>query len=93
MKTHRWSWGVLCTLLCAPPGAGAQSPAGALAIDERQGERYGWAVDYESAEAARDAVLRECGAGCTVVLTFGRCGAYATPGEDAGTIYGWGESQ
>ena len=93
MKTHRWSWGVLCTLLCAPPGAGAQSPAGALAIDERQGERYGWAVDYESAEAARDAVLRECGAGCTVVLTFGRCGAYATQEGDAGTTYGWGESR
>ena len=26
---------------------------GALAIDERQGDQYGWAVDYEKAGAAR----------------------------------------
>ena len=92
MKTHQWSWVVPWALLCAATDAGAQTPAGALAIDEPQGDRYGWALDYETAEAARDAALRECGAGCAVVLTFGQCGAYATDPDDGGTSYGWGES-
>ena len=92
MKTHPWSWVVLWAVLCAAMDAGAQTPVGALAIDEPQGDRYGWALTYETADAARDAALRECGAGCAVVLTFGQCGAYATDRDDASTSYGWGES-
>ena len=65
---------------------------GALAIDERRGDQWGWAVDYETAGAASAAALGECGAGCSVVLTFDRCGAYAADEASGSTAYGWGES-
>ena len=68
---------VLCVSLFPAADAGAQPRVGALAIDEGQGDQYGWAVDHRTAEAAREGALRECGAGCSVVLTFDRCGAYA----------------
>ncbi|MCY4508213.1 MAG: hypothetical protein OXG35_14840 [Acidobacteria bacterium] len=42
---------VLCASLCAAAQAGAQVPVGALAIDERQGDQWGWAVDYDGREA------------------------------------------
>ena len=41
-------------------------------------------MDYETPAAARAAALGECGAGCSVVLTFNRCGAYAAD-QDAGS--------
>ena len=75
----------------AGPTAG-QSPVGALAIDERRGDQWGWAVDYETASAAQTAALRECGAGCSVVLTFGRCGAYAADQDTDSTAVGWAEA-
>lgn len=78
MKALGRSWLVVGVLLCATVPTGAQPPAGALAVDERQGDQYGWAVDYETPAAARPAALSECGAGCSVVLTFnpvrGVCG-------------------
>ena len=70
----------------------AQTPVGALAIDERQGDQYGWAVDYETAGSAQAAALRECGAGCSVVLTFDRCAAYAADQDADSTAVGWAES-
>ena len=73
------------------PAAG-QVPVGALAIDERRGDQWGWAVDYETAAAARATALGECGAGCTVVLTFDRCGAYAVDQDADSTAVGWAES-
>ena len=91
-KTCWWSWAVVSVTLCLPVEAGAQTLVGALAIDERQGDRYGWAVDYEGAPAAGAAALGECGAGCAVVLTFARCGAYAADPSSGSTAYGWGES-
>ena len=72
--------------------AGGQVPVGALAVDERQGDQYGWAVDYETAAAARSAALGECGAGCSVVLTFDRCGAYAADQDADSTAVGWAEA-
>ena len=72
--------------------ATAQSPVGALAIDERQGDPYGWAVDYETAAAAQGRALQECGPGCSVVLTFGRCAAYAVDQDADSTAVGWAES-
>ena len=69
-----------------------QVPVGALAVDERQGDQYGWAMDYETAAAARAAALRECGAGCSVVLTFDRCGAYAADQDADSTAVGWAEA-
>ena len=83
---------VLGVLLCAVSLAAAQPPVGALAIDERQGDRYGWAVDYETARAAQAAALAECGSGCSVVLTFNRCAAYAADQDAGSTAVGWAES-
>ena len=83
-------WVVALVALASP--AAAQSPAGALAIDQRQGDQWGWAVDYETPAAAREAALRECGTECAVVLTFDRCGAYAADQDHAATAFGWAES-
>ena len=83
---------VVCGLVCMASSSAAQPPVGALAIDERQGDRYGWAVDYSTASAARSAALGECGAGCSVVLTFARCAAYAADQAAASTAVGWAES-
>ena len=55
----------------------------------RQGDQYGWAVDYETAAAAWAAALRECGPGCSVVLTFERCAAYAADQDSDSTATGW----
>ena len=92
MKALVRSWLVVGVSLGTAVSAGGQTPAGALAIDERQGDQYGWAVDYETAAAAQAAALRECGAGCSVVLTFDRCGAYAADQDANSTAVGWAES-
>ena len=65
---------------------------GALAIDERQGDQWGWAVGYQTVAAAREAALRECGTGCSVVLTFDRCAAYAADQDADSTAVGWAEA-
>ena len=83
---------VVCGLVCMVSSSSAQPPVGALAIDERQGARYGWAVDYSTASAARSAALGECGPGCSVVLTFERCAAYAADQDANSTAVGWAES-
>ena len=92
MKALIWSWLVVGVSLGTAVSAGAQTPVGALAIDERRGDKYGWAVDYESEAAAWEAALSECGAGCSVVLTFARCGAYAADQDADSTAVGWAES-
>ena len=92
MKALVWSWLVVGVSLGTVVSAGGQTPVGALAIDERQGDQYGWAVDYETAASAQAATLRECGAGCSVVLTFARCGAYAADQDADSTAVGWAES-
>ena len=92
MKALVRSWLVACVSLCAALPAAAQTPVGALAVDERRGQQYGWAVDYETEAAAWEAALSECGAGCSVVLTFARCGAYAADQDADSTAVGWAES-
>ena len=82
---------VLAVVVFGSPTA-AQFPVGALAIDEHQGDQWGWAVDYESAAAAQGTALQECGPGCSVVLTFGRCAAYAADQDADSTAVGWAES-
>ena len=37
-------------------------------------------------------MIRKCGAGCSVVLTFGRCAAYAADQDAGSTAAGWAES-
>ena len=81
-------WLVACVSLCAALPTAAQTPVGALAVDERRGEQYGWAVDYETEAAAWEAALSECGAGCSVVPTFARCGAYAADQDADSTAVG-----
>ena len=83
---------VVSGLLATASPVGGQTPMGALAIDERQGDQWGWAVDYETADAARARALGECGAGCSVVLTFARCGAYAADQDADSTAVGWAEA-
>ena len=64
--------------------------AGALAIDENQGDQYGWAVNFASRSEARTYALQECGAGCRVVMEFSHsCAAYATDQVYGSSIYGW----
>ena len=83
---------VACAFVCTASMAAAQPTVGALAVDERQGDQYGWAVDYETAGAAQAAALGECGSGCSVVLTFERCAAYAADQDADSTAVGWAES-
>ena len=64
--------------------------AGALAIDENQGDQWGFAYDHPSISAASDYALEECGAGCEVVKTFSSgCAAYAADQASGSTAYGW----
>lgn len=92
MKTIAGSALVLCATVCMPASTAAQTPVGALAIDEREGDQYGWAVDYERAGSAQQRALSECGSGCSVVLTFERCAAYAADQEAGSSAIGWAES-
>ena len=65
--------------------------AGALAIDENQGDQWGWAVDQETQAAADRRALRECGAGCRIVYRFSnQCAAFATDQAQGSTAYGYG---
>ena len=95
MKALVWSglvFGVFVGTAVSVVAQTAQTPVGALAIDERQGDQYGWAVDYETPAAARSAALRECGSGCLVLLTFERCAAYAVDQDADSTAVGCGGS-
>ncbi len=67
--------------------------AGALAIDENQGDQYGFAYDYPSIAEASDRALAECGGNCSVVQVFeSGCAAYAADQAAGSTIYGWATS-
>ena len=92
MQTVASSAFVLFAFMCMTSSSAAQAPMGALAVDERQGDQYGWAVDYDTAGAAQAAALGECGSGCSVVLTFERCAAYAAHQNADSTAVGWAES-
>lgn len=65
----------------------------ALAIDQNNGDRYGWAVDYETQTDADKRALTECqrnGGNCNVVLRFtGGCGVYVVE-QGNNSLYGWG---
>ena len=92
MKTIAGSALVVGATVWLAASAAAQTPVGALAIDERQGDQYGWAVDYETAGLAQQRALSECGSGCSLVLTFERCAAYAADQEAGSSAVGWAES-
>ena len=88
MQASSWLVIVVFASLCTAMPAAAQAPVGALAVDERQGDQWGWAVDYETAAAAQARALDECGPECSVVLTFGRCAAYAADQDADSTAVG-----
>ena len=92
MKPAVWSSLLLCGLLGISVESWAQTPVGALAVGERRSDQWGRAVDYETAAAAREAALAACGAGCSVVLTFDRCGAYAADQDAGSSAVGWAEA-
>ena len=92
MQASRWLALAVFASLCTAMPAAAQGPVGALAVNDRQGDQWGWAVDYETAAAARARALRECGTGCSVVLTFGRCAAYAADQDAGSKAVGWAEA-
>lgn len=65
-----------------------------LAIDQKTGDQYGWAVNYETQAAADQRALAECekngGDDCHIVLRFtGGCGAYVVE-RGNNSLYGWG---
>ncbi|MCB5412243.1 DUF4189 domain-containing protein [Pseudogemmobacter faecipullorum] len=63
---------------------------GALAIDERQGDQWGWAVDYPNILQARERALDECGEGCRIVDEFADgCGAYVADAMAGSTVWSW----
>ena len=68
--------------------ASAQTPWGCSRSTSGRADQYGWAVDYETAAVARQAALGECGSGCSVVLTFERCAAYAADQDANSTPVG-----
>ena len=92
MKSAVWAALLPCVFLSMALDSAAQAPVGALAIDERQGDQWGWAVDYGTAAAAQKRALGECSPGCSVVLTFGRCAAYAADQDADSTAVGWAEA-
>lgn len=50
----------LARVASASPAA-AQPPVGVLAVDQGQGDQWGWAVDYEAAAAPLGSALSESG--------------------------------
>jgi hypothetical protein len=64
--------------------------AGALAIDENQGDQYGFAYGYDQPNDAINRALNECGGNCQIVQTFsGGCAAYAADQASGSSVYGW----
>ena len=81
----------------SPSVSGGQtSPLwGALAIDSLKGSAWGWGVDYDTEQGAKERVLRECRSeSCHVVMTFNnQCGALAADQNQGSTIYGWAKGK
>lgn len=77
------------TLAAACLGSAVHSE-GALAIDENQGDQWGWAAGYSTTFEAQKIALAECGAGCEIVVTFSEgCAAYAADQTQGSTVFGY----
>lgn len=88
----------LILMLFISPTASSQNTSNgqiaSLAIDQRDGDQYGWAIEFNSQSEADTRALEECekngGEGCHVVLRFtGGCGAYVVERGNS-SLYGWG---
>ncbi len=66
---------------------------GALAIDQKKGDQWGWAIDYPQQSEANERALKECGEGCYIALEFSNgCAAYAADQTEGSTVWGWGRA-
>lgn len=83
----------LAFILIILSASASRAQYAALAIDQLAGERYGWAVEYETQSGADKRALSECeknGGDCHIVLRFrGGCGAYVVE-RGNNSLYGWG---
>lgn len=84
----------LLTFLIAGNILAQKGDFASLAIDSRNGDQYGWAVNYNSQNDADTRALKECekngGNKCQIVLRFkGGCGAYVVERGNP-SLYGWG---
>lgn len=75
----------------------ASGQTASLAIDQRNGDQYGWAIQYGSRAKADERALKECekngGEECHVVLRFtGGCGVYVVERGNS-SLYGWGTAE
>ncbi|MBO0759425.1 MAG: caspase family protein [Bradyrhizobiaceae bacterium] len=69
----------------------AANAFGALALDSYRGSLYGYSYNYANVADARARALKECGAACTVVVTFqNTCAAFAADQSHANGATGWG---
>jgi hypothetical protein len=70
--------------------ASAANAFGALAIDSYRGSHHGYSYNYPNVADARAHALKQCGADCTVVLTFqNTCAAFAADQSQANGASGW----
>lgn len=90
MKTRTLLATVVGILAVVPSMATAQQTlVGALALNSSS-TRYGWAANYDTASAATQRALNECGSGCRLVATFQGCGALAVEsGREVRNAAGW----
>lgn len=90
MKTRILLTSLVVKLVVAPSLATAQQTlVGALALNSSS-TRYGWAANYDTASAATQRALNECGSGCRLVATFRGCGALAVEsGREVRNAAGW----
>ncbi len=66
---------------------------GALAIDQNQGDQWGWAIDYPTQSQAKERALKECGDDCYIALEFSNgCAAYSADQAEGSTVWGWGRA-
>jgi hypothetical protein len=81
----------IASVLLAVFNASAANAFGALAIDSYRGSQYGYSYNYPNLVDARARAVKECGANCTVVLTFqNTCAAFAADQSEANGANGWG---
>ena len=79
---------VMAAIVLAAPNLSVAE--GALAIDENQGDQWGWAVNFSTQAEADQHALNECGYGCSIVVRFwNSCAAYAADQTRGSTVAGW----
>jgi Domain of unknown function (DUF4189)/Caspase domain len=90
LRLMAWIVSVLATLF---GGSGVAHAFGALAIDGYRDPHCGFSYNYANVVDARARAIKECGANCTVVVTFqNTCAAFAADQSQANGATGWGHA-